>query len=261
MHKNLLFASLLFVFAAVIACKKTVCPEVPGNRSCQFMDSKFYFIDGSWYKETYTFNAAGYLTAIIDTRQDGGLMSRQEYIYENNRLVAENIYSLHSKVAEYKFIYSGGQLAKMEYIENRVAGDVLVYDRTFEYTNNRLLRTTDTNYYFKYASYNVFTYTGRNISRVRTYKGTTNELTEDVELVYDEKKNPFAGFFPVGMGLARYDCPNNVVLTKEHVRNGDPSNTEYAAVFTYNANGYPVAQRNRQGRTDIHEQSFEYDCR
>jgi hypothetical protein len=45
MNKNILFASLIVLFVAVMACEKVVCPDPAPDNTCQLTNSKFYFFD------------------------------------------------------------------------------------------------------------------------------------------------------------------------------------------------------------------------
>lgn len=261
MHKNILFGSLTLLFLIAMACTRVVCPEPDERPSCQLESSRFYFFDGTYYTETYAYNAAGYITGITDTRQDGGLMSRQEFIYEGNRLLEQRLYDNANKhVAGFHFFYNAGKLLKESYYELK-PDTVRVIERTYEYHNGKVLRINEKNLNVNTASYNVFQHYGDNISRIKTYNAANDVLTDDVEMLYDNKPNPFYNAYPDLPGLVKSSSPNNVTKLIEHVRNGQPAGTAFISTYKYNGNGYPTEQHTEYGSKTIHEQSFTYKCR
>lgn len=261
MNKNILFASLIVLFLAVMACEKVVCPDPEQNNTCQLTSSKFYYFDGTWYNEAYTYNAAGYLTGVTDTRQDGGFMSRQEYIYDGKRLKQKNLYSnANVKVAEFRYIYEGDKIKKEEYYELKPAA-VLVFERTYAYKNGKLERVDEKNVNINTATYILYTHSGKNVTRIKTYRAADNVLTNDVEMEHDNKRIPLYAAFPAAVSAIHQLSANNNVRIKELVVNGQVSDKVYESTYSYNANGYPLEQSTEYGSKNIHEQSFTYNCK
>jgi hypothetical protein len=188
-------------------------------------------------------------------------MSRQEYIYDGSRLTRENIYNnANAKVAEMKFIYEGDKIKREEYYELN-PNPVLIIERTYEYKNNKLYRVNEKNVNVNTASYSVYTHTGKNVTRIKTYRAADDVLWNDVEMEFDNKKTPFHGSFPAAAAFLRRYSANNTVLLKELVINGQVSDKVYKSTYSYNANGYPVEQSTEYGGKNIHEQSFTYNCK
>ncbi|UYQ95168.1 hypothetical protein MKQ68_08665 [Chitinophaga horti] len=261
MNKNILFGSLTLLFLAVIACEKVVCPEPDDKPSCKVQTLRFYYVDGTYYTETYTYNELGFISEVTDKNHNGGFMSRQEYMYAGNKVAKKKLYDFNNKqVAEFHFSYTGNKLDKEEYYEFS-PDTALIIERTYQYKNNRVYRIDEKNLNVNTANYSIYTFTGANVTRIKTYKTADNTLTNDVELAYDNKKNPYYGAYPDDPGNFRANSPNNMIKLIEHVKQGNPVGTSFVTEYTYNVNGYPVDQSTIYGDKKIHELSYSYLCK
>lgn len=248
---------LIFIAAVSAACKKT--NSKPETAQPVLASSRFYYFDGSYYTQTYTYNASGLLVRDQDHTSEGRLMSSREYRYDQNKLLKEvTLNSATARVAQYQYTYQDGKPVKLEYLEYSGGSAEKIYEQLFEYKAGELQKIS-MNYFNGPPSYYILvTRTGRNITGQKTYLLPGGVLSEETTYEYDSHINPYNRLGFPDLGNPRYASANNVIRILT-TKTATGLTEEISSEFEYNAAGLPLRQDNRfkDGRR-LHEQSYTY---
>ncbi|WP_256009469.1 hypothetical protein [Desertivirga xinjiangensis] len=253
MKKLKILGALLCVLIA--SCQKE--DSESAHPQSRVRESKFYYFDGTYYRQYYYYDASGQLVRDEDRRDDGALMSSRQYQYEANHLSSVSLHSAHARVAETKYIYEGDKLRRQEYFEIKETGAEKVFEQVYDY-NEEVLNKITVNYFNHVPSYYVIVeYKGNNISRQKTFRIPENTLKEDAVFKYDNKINPFYNLMPT-LGNARYNSVNNLIKVKT-TRYPEDTVQEVNIRYEYQ-NNLPVKQFNAlSDGTKLHEQTYSYE--
>lgn len=250
---------LLFIVAvATTACKKpiNIQPDLPSKDV--LTSSRFYFLDGSFYEQFYTYDVAGNLMRDEDRTSAGALMSSREYYYTSGRLIDVILNSATAKVAQYHYSYDGDKVSRMVYQEYKNGVIKNVFEHKYEFEGDCLKKLT-VNYFEGFGSHHImYEWEGKNIRSQKKYLLPQNVLDEETVYEYDNSVNPLYRIGSPVVGNTRYNSANNVTrISTFRVSSGQ---TEDIFIdFEYDDARRPVKQYNRFGDgRKLHEQSYSY---
>lgn len=254
----LLFLSLLG--STVFCCK----PDEEGTAppiSCIIASKKYIYPDKTFNETKYTYTSSR-LQKIEEHNSTGKLLLEQEYEFSNGRAVKLITSNSTGKLAETLFTYDGDKLKKMEHLEKKADQSFgKLYEKTFEYTGDKISRVNYTFFNGGSAFYALYEYTGDNITTVKAYETTSEQLLEENYYHYDDKANPFYQMHLLRAGQVQEASKNNVIHSKIVAHRHVPQLPEVSYTYEYNSTGNPSKKVvNAPGWGSIAEEIYSYTC-
>jgi hypothetical protein len=255
----LLFLSLLGI--TVISCK----PDEEGPAppiSCTIASKKYIYPDKTFNETKYTYTSTGRLQKMEEHNSTGKLLLRQEYEFSNGKAVKLITSTSTGKSAETVFSYDSDKLKKIEHLEKKADQNFSkLYEKTFEYTGDKISRVNYTFFNGSSAFYALYEYTGDNITTVKAYETASEQLLEENYYHYDDKANPFYQMHPFRAGQVQEASKNNVIHSKIVAHRHQPQLPEVSYTYEYNSTGNPFKKVvNAPGWGSIAEEEYLYTC-
>jgi hypothetical protein len=233
--------AILFVFTIVgmQSCKKEYCIKRDSDHIGRLASVKNYHIDGTFYTLDYKYNSQGKMENEKQISSNNFVLFETVFYYQNGHLKTEQL-GTSPKIAEFRYTYNGQLLSENEYVEYISGSAKRHFKRTFLYEKSKITKIIENNLENdSLSNYSIFSYTGDNISNIKTYDIHTNELKSETQLEYDDKKNPFYAV-KENTGNALYTSKNNITSETILVKNGMPVNDVTIYEYEYNLYDQPV---------------------
>ena len=235
---------MLSLLVTVVACKKEGARlEIAPSLDPKLKSIRYYFVDKTFYDVRYAYDAYNRIVKVEQINENGTSIGAEDRYYNGDKLDSILTSDKQSR-SKMTYIYRDGKLNSMRYYEYAsTSGQFkLYYERLFEYIGSDISKTTDLYIQGGYNTFTVYTHHDQNISETKTYLLATNELIDDTQYEYDDKRNPLYQDRPNKNDYSMlFNNRNNIVLEKYLYRKSQGVG-EVKYKYTYNTNDYPVTQ-------------------
>jgi YD repeat-containing protein len=234
MKRGIRFLTLALLSSGILAvssCKKKDDDTKPAISTQHYRVSQ---IIGDSDQYTYTYNSNNKLILRTGVHTD----YKDTVIYEYtgdflSKVSTSNAYNDGFSTHDYDtYMQNGNNISVLHYSDNELSEA-----ETLEMQNGRMIKSTKTDRSGGMNTpegFETYTYdTKGNLTRVEDHD-TTGALTLELQLQYDDQKNPFSGYLPF-IDLTESPFPNNLTLLHDVTDGLDLVKYTY----TYNSDGYP----------------------
>lgn len=251
--------ALLLISIIMLSCNMDDTYNGPQNTYYRIYSKSYYFPDLTFNKIKYNYDSIGRITKAEHFDDKDSAFFKERFIYDNYYLVAIERSVNQTKEAEQKFTYENNKLKSEEYwLKDETGVLKKQFTRSFEYTDNLLMKTATTFASNDSSTYANYTYEKGNISSIKTYD-LNHQLLMEETFKYDNKFNPYYKQSPQYVGHPTTSSANNVIYHKAISANYAHENTEMSYEYEYNTNEFPI-EKFIKGENGKHylEESYKY---